>query len=534
MSRDQQSPDRPRGQSREGHRKKLTTQQLARIRHELRTPVNHIIGYSDLLLEEDAEEFAVDLKKIRTGGKRLLELLNRYFQDHSDPIEFHDLPQLFHELRTPVNQIIGYSELLQEQAHDSGKEALVADLKKIHNAAQLWLTQAEAYLVPDSAVRAQTASAPAMPRLRSLVELPFAPKVNPPVGGSGEPGKFLIVDDDESTRELLARRLRTQRHTVTTAETGRQALKLLAKEPFDLVLLDVIMPLIGGLEVLQQIKADPKLWHTPVIMISALDEMSEVVRCIEMGAEDYLPKPFDPVLLRARIGAALEKKRLRDRERMHLEQLEAAQKQSERLLLNVLPQPIADRLKKGEETIADTFKDVTVLFADLVGFTSYSLQVSAVELVDVLNEIFTSFDNLVAELGMEKIKTIGDAYMAVAGVPVPRANHAEAAADLALGMRKVTEAFNARYHASIQIRIGIHTGPVVAGVIGAHKFAYDLWGNTVNTASRMESHSLPGKIQVSSTTYERLRDKYELALRGEINVKGLGPTQTWFLEAKRS
>jgi len=225
MSRGQNSPQNPANE-----RDTLSRQRLARIRHELRTPVNHIIGYSELLLEEADSSFAGDLQKIRRGGKRLLELLNQYCRDDSAPIKTQDLPQLFHELRTPVNQIIGYSELLQEQAHEADKPELVADLKKIHEAAQLWLAQAEAHLIPDAA------AAPGSRRIsksaeRSLVAWPFSAPVAPAT--TVEPGKLLVVDDDESNRELLARRLAHQGHAVTTAETGRQALKLIAKEPFD-------------------------------------------------------------------------------------------------------------------------------------------------------------------------------------------------------------------------------------------------------------------------------------------------------------
>lgn len=213
--------------------------------------------------------------------------------------------------------------------------------------------------------------------------------------------------------------------------------------------------------------------------------------------------------------------------------LKVEQERSERLLLNILPQPIAERLKQEERTIADSFREVTVLFADIVGFTKLSEQIPPTQLVELLNQTFSIFDRLAEKYGLEKIKTIGDAYM-VAGLPEPHPDYVCAVADMALDMQQALQAFNQHAQQNLKIRIGIHTGPVVAGVIGMKKFAYDLWGDTVNTASRMESHSLPGKIQVSQTTYECLRDRYEFEARGAIPIKGKGEMSTYFLKGRRS
>ncbi len=211
-----------------------------------------------------------------------------------------------------------------------------------------------------------------------------------------------------------------------------------------------------------------------------------------------------------------------------------AQQRSEQLLLNILPGPIAQRLKRDPSTIADAYEDVTVLFADLVDFTAYSARRGPRELVDVLNDVFTEFDQLAERLGLEKIKTIGDAYMVVAGLPTPRADHAEAAAEMALAMQEVVARRTLRTGEPLQLRIGIHSGPVVAGVIGRKKFIYDLWGDTVNTASRMESHGLPGVIQVTADTSARLRDAYELRERGTIQVKGKGEMHTYALVGRQA
>ncbi|NDD37989.1 MAG: response regulator, partial [Verrucomicrobia bacterium] len=201
---------------------------------------------------------------------------------------------------------------------------------------------------------------------------------------------------------------------------GRNALDLASQREFDLILLDIEMPVMDGFEVLQHLKSDAVLRDLPVIVISGQEQMEGAVRAIEMGAEDYLPKPYNPVLLRARVTSSLEKKRLRDLDRMRLtelqlekEMLQIEKEKSERLLLNILPRAIADRLKGGEKTIAETYQSVTVLFADLVGFTNLSRHTDASEIVDMLNQIFTKFDHLVERHGLEKIKTIGDSYMVV-------------------------------------------------------------------------------------------------------------------------
>ncbi|NES24231.1 MAG: response regulator [Symploca sp. SIO3E6] len=211
-------------------------------------------------------------------------------------------------------------------------------------------------------------------------------------------------------------------------------------------------------------------------------------------------------------------------------ELRMAQQKSENLLLNILPKKIVEQLQQNTSAIAEQFDDVTILFADIVGFTPLSARMTPIELVNLLNQIFSSFDQLTQRHGLEKIKTIGDAYMAAAGLPVPKDDHAEAIADMALDMQQTISQFHGNEGEMFQIRIGIHTGPVVAGVIGTQKFIYDLWGDTVNVASRMESQGEPGKIQLTATTYKRLQDKYLLEERGLIEVKGRGTMTTYWLQ----
>lgn len=239
------------------------------------------------------------------------------------------------------------------------------------------------------------------------------------------------------------------------------------------------------------------------------DEMGDVIRSFQ----ELFQQTCNAISARSQTEAALRE----------------AQLKSEQLLLNILPATIAEQLKQGERAIAESFEQVTILFVDLVNFTCLSTQMPASDLVCLLNDIFSRFDTLVEHYGLEKIKTIGDAYMVVGGVPTPHADAAGAMVDLALDFRSALVDFNQDRQSTLQVRIGINTGPVVAGVIGIKKFTYDLWGDAVNLASRMESHGIPGKIQVSAATYALVADRYSFEPRGTIKVKGRGEMETYLL-----
>ena len=514
---------------------------LTQLRHALRTPLNQIIGYSEMLLEsiEDisAERLLRDIKKIHTAGGQLLALFNDALAPWKIETGKIDLLSMRREMLTPLNAIIGYSELCQEEASEAGMPDVVSDLKRINQAGynlhQLFESKEFALKIdvgPGPGVASPPHAVPAAPMPAS--------KPAPPVEFLGNAsarytGNLLVVDDDSMNREMLARRLQRSGFNITTAENGRIALELLKQRAFDLVLLDIIMPELNGFHTLEFIKADPKLRFLPVIMLTALDEVDSTVRCIEAGAEDYVPKPFNTIILHARINASLEKKRLRDQEQAYLSELQAERAKSDRLLLNVLPTAIADRLKQGERTIVDSFREATVVFADIVGFTSFSAGIAPSRTVQLLNDLFSGFDKLAETYELEKIKTIGDSYMVVGGVPTPRPEHAERCALMALDMLEVLKHFNRRNSLSLDIRVGINSGPVVAGIIGTRKFSYDLWGDTVNVASRMESHSLPGMIQVSPSTHALLVDKFILEERGQIDVKSRGFMSTYRLVGRK-
>lgn len=360
------------------------------------------------------------------------------------------------------------------------------------------------------------------------------------LSGSLKDSAILVVDDSRLMRIVLTKALRELGFTnISEAVDGRDAIKKLSEGSYELMLLDMEMPEMNGIEVLIAKNTVPKLKEVPTIVISATEQVDLAVKCIEAGAEDYLLKPPNNTLLRARVTTSLEKKRLRDMDRIlfarlqeEKELVEIEKEKSEHLLLNILPGTIAGRLKAGEKTIANGHQIVSVLFADLCGFTKLSRKTSPADLVSMLNEIFTTFDDIVKNHGVEKIKTIGDCYMLVGGLPNPRDDHAHAVADTALEMVQALERINKNRDIDLAMRIGIHSGPVVAGVIGKIKFTYDIWGDTVNVASRMESSGLPGKIHISEQTMAELHSQFNLEERGMVECKGLGQVKTFFVNGR--
>jgi adenylate cyclase len=342
--------------------------------------------------------------------------------------------------------------------------------------------------------------------------------------------RILVVDDEAQIRRALERVLTRLGHRVDLAGGGHEALARLARGDIDLVLLDLFMSDLDGREVLRHMKSDPALTNIPVVVISGMDDTPIVAACISEGADDFLTKPFDPILLSARIHSSLAKKRLEDLQRKYVARLEDEEVKSHRLISSMLPQPIAARLKEGERTIAEHVEDVTVLFADIVGFTRLAIELEPHRLIALLNTLFSAFDRLCVEHGVEKIKTIGDAYLAVSGLHARSDDHTSRVAALAHEMRRAVRSIGG---SGLVLRLGIHAGPTVAGVIGTDRLSYDLWGPTVNLASRLESHGEPDRIQVSTEVKRRLEGEYEIERRGIVELKGIGPTETWFLGARR-
>jgi adenylate cyclase len=327
--------------------------------------------------------------------------------------------------------------------------------------------------------------------------------------------RILIVEDTPANIQTLTATLKERGYQISVATNGRQALDIVGKVRPDLILLDVMMPEMDGFETCRRLKASEQWRQIPVIFLTAKTDTADIVKGFELGAVDYVAKPFNAHELLARVNTHLTIDRLH--------------RENERLLLNILPAPIAERLKSGDEHIADKFAEVTVLFADIVEFTKLAASMAAPSLVEWLNDLFTRFDLAANELGIEKIKTIGDAYMAVCGLPEVCEDHSERVLQLAQRLIRIAREFSAERGTSLHLRIGVNAGPVVAGIIGRRKFIYDLWGDTVNVASRMESHGVADAIQVTRPVFERLHDRYSFEARGSIEVKGKGQVEAWLL-----
>ena len=326
-------------------------------------------------------------------------------------------------------------------------------------------------------------------------------------------GNLLVVDDNKVSRLLLARGLQQQGHSVAFAENGRQALDMLHLRPYDLVLLDVMMPELDGEQVLAHLTGDPALSGIPVIMISASEEVDSVVRCIEMGAEDYLSKPPNPVLLRARINASLEKKRLRD--------------QQAELVRKFATAEVADELMLSGFELGGKYVEATAMFSDIRGFTSLSETQSPSDTIDLLNTYYTLMFDAIQGHGGIVNQIVGDGLMAIFGAPVPRPDHCQRAVEAGREMIELVELFNleqaAQHKAPIKIGVGIASGQVIAGFTGTQQRAtYTCVGDTVNLAARLEAHTkhVGQPILIDQATKDGLFESIETTPQGEVQLKG--------------
>lgn len=333
---------------------------------------------------------------------------------------------------------------------------------------------------------------------------------------------FLVVEDEDFNRSLLVRHLKREGYEeVTEAANGKEALAALREGDFDLVLSDIQMPEMDGYDLLTAMKKDMRLRNIPVVVISAVDEIDSIVKCIELGAEDYLPKPFNPVLLRARVGASLEKKRLRDKEKSYLADIRKAKQKTDELLGVILPSAAANELKTTGGVVPRRYEDVALLFCDVVSFTSYCEAHEAEDVVAKLQTLFEWFEDIADRHGLEKIKTIGDEFMATAGLLKPNGDPLDAVVRAGLEMAQAATASNTGW----EVRVGVHLGPVVAGIVGRQKYQFDVWGDTVNTAARMASVGKPGSVAMVYDAWLRIQDQFEARTLGTMEVKGKGDVE---------
>jgi len=336
---------------------------------------------------------------------------------------------------------------------------------------------------------------------------------------SNDGTSLLVVDDEPFNRTLIKRLLDAEGYTnVVYAEDGKEALEKVEESSFDIIMLDIQMPELDGFGVLKELKADLDNRHIPVIMISSVDDVDAIAQCIELGADDYLPKPFNPTLLRARLGASVEKKRMRDQEAKHLNEIRTEKRRADELLNVILPAAVANELKANGEVQPRSYDQVALIFCDIVGFTAYSESRSPDELVGDLQMLFTQFESVCTTYGLEKIKTIGDEFMAAAGLTRPDPEPLLSVVKAGLEMIEAAPQVNPDWH----VRVGVHAGPVTAGVVGTQKYQFDVWGDTVNTAARMAGAGLPDRVAMTHDSW--LDVQYDCVGKslGSIDIKGKG------------
>lgn len=321
---------------------------------------------------------------------------------------------------------------------------------------------------------------------------------------------ILTIDDSPENLDIMVGLLRDE-YTVKVAVNGATGLRLAAGSPQpELILLDVTMPGIDGYEVCQKLKADPQTRDIPVIFLTSRHELDDEVKGFALGAVDYVTKPFRPEVVRARV-------------RTHIE-LVRQKRRSDSLLANILPAKVIEELRSNGQSIPQMFEDVSVLFSDLVEFTPASAAISPRVLVAELTDIFTVFDEIVQKHGTQRIKTIGDAYLAVSGMPEPVPDHAERLVRCGLDFLQFLEQRAAAAPHHWRARVGIHSGPVVAGIVGMSRFQYDVFGDTVNVASRVQSAGEPMRLCISGATRQKLGPGFTIIDRGLVELKGKGPT----------
>jgi len=518
----------------------LTAARLSALRHDLRTPFNQIIGYTEMV-GEDAEDCGDEALNelalaVAAAAHATLTLLTEALAGEPEQITPEYLAGMRMQVQEPLEVLRKRVADLRAVVEGSSlvPDETVGNLEHVELAFGTLCSLVEATSQWHRHSGEATFSV-ALPRVEVAV-LPAVVVEAPAVRVDGQKGTILIVDDHIENRDLLRQRLDREGFGTAVAANGLDALQMLEEQRIDLVLLDVLMPGMDGIEVLQRIKASETLKSIPVIMISALDEIERVVQCIEMGAEDYLSKPFNPVLLRARIGVTLERKHLRDEEehqraemKVMLAELARERKNAHDLLLNILPEKVAQDLQSGHSAPM-YFEDCTICFTDFVGFTLSTENMAAELVVQELHTFFTAFDMVMERYGLEKLKTIGDSYMFASGLPKRHPANPVNGVLAALELLHETQRLGERVDApGWTLRIGLHTGPVIAGVVGIRKFAFDIWGDSVNFASRMESSGTPNCINISERTYARVKDFFQCEHRGKVMTKDKREVDMYFV-----
>ncbi len=332
---------------------------------------------------------------------------------------------------------------------------------------------------------------------------------------------LLIVDDVEANREALVMRLDLAGYPNCVAvDSGAEALKVLREQPIDLVLLDIMMPDMDGYQVLEELQADPSLRDMPVIVISAVGDIDSVVRCIELGAADYLMKPFNPTILKARLDTYVRQIQLKAQEKAYYQRIEEEKNRSENLLRTLLPKQIAGVLKANDRLAPINYNDVAVLFCDVTGFTQYAESHPPDEVFQKLESLIEQFESILDRHDLMKIKTIGDALLATGGLIDPLEEPVRATVSAGFEMVELAD-----QEGTWQVRVGIDHGPVIAGTLGRRQFQFDIWGDTVNTAARIEAIGEPGPVNLSGRAWQTLHERARGRSLGLIDLKGKEPIE---------
>jgi adenylate cyclase len=534
------------------------------VRQELSAPATAIMGYAEMLMDDAVQagrvQFTDDLQRILDAGRTLHRLILSLLDpatmhradDNSDLAEFRRT--LRHDLRTPINAIKGYGEMLREDAAGGSTETFIADLDKLLKEATLFLDRIDGLVTfsggdappPEGTARTADGTGSPASMVESLIEAVRPVAANEADLRTVIPSRILVVDDNASNRDLLSRRLQRQGHTVLEAEDGARALALVEKEALDLVLLDLMMPGISGYDVLARLKSDPRHRDIPIIMISALSELDSIVRCIEAGADDYLAKPFDPTLLRARVGASLERKRLHDQ--VVAQAADLARQAADLAAWNkTLEQRVADQLGEiermnglkrflspkvaelilstgNENALESHRRDVTVVFCDLRGFTAFTESAEPEEVMGVLRDYHGCLGELIHEFEGTVERFAGDGIMIMFNDPIPIPEPSLRAVSMAVKMRERVAELSVKWRKAgheLGFGMGIARGYATLGRIGFQgRYDYAAIGTVTNLAARLCAEARSGQILIDSKVQGSVEGAIRTEPASELTLKG--------------
>lgn len=430
---------------------------------------------------------------------------------------FNFLASLQHTLLRSLYEIIAYHENVTELDIYNLGYKMHHNINQIYDAANLCIRQIKKLYHASESKTPFSSFEKSIKALKDALSVDKNRKERSP-SSLTIAGKLLVIEEDPMMQDLYKRQIEFFGYQVIISKPKKNIIGLIKKNDIDIILLKLLMINTNSFTLLSKIYKQISNTNIPILVISPLINKHVIKKSLARGAVDFIKEPLEQEIFKTKINNCIERKKLLDREQEYLSNINTNKNEAEKALYST-----------GEICIAKQSNDASILFADIADFTKITDQLSPQKTVRLLNILFSAFDAIVDKHNIEKIKTIGDNYMALSGLPKPNHHHAEALADAALDMMATVKNINDQLNLNIKLRIGINSGPVVAGLIGTKKATYDVWGKTVNIASRIESQGVAGKIQVSNSTYELIKNNYELVYRGEIDIKGIGLSKTYFL-----